>query len=81
MMVRRHSCAGDVSYVVLDEADKMLSLGFKAQLDQIWTYIVDAAKQKTDAPKQRPQVQYSALRQLLEAADFLPLIAWECSTD
>ena len=29
-------CAGNIGYVVLDEADKMLSLGFKAQLDQIW---------------------------------------------
>ena len=61
-MVRRHICAGDISCVVLDEADKMLSLGFKAQLDQIWTYIVDAAKHKTEAPKQRPQVQSSAIK-------------------
>ena len=72
-MVRRHICAGDVSYVVLDEADKMLSLGFKAQLDQIWTYIVDAGKHRTEEPRQRPQVQNSAMRQFLEAADFLPL--------
>ncbi|CAL5229519.1 g12859 [Coccomyxa viridis] len=34
------SALSSVGYLVLDEADKMLSLGFKTQLDQIWTSIV-----------------------------------------
>ena len=45
-----------VAYVVLDEADKMLSLGFEAQLDQIWASIAGSHKGTPDASSQRPQV-------------------------
>ena len=49
--------AGSVGYVVLDEADKMLSLGFKIQLDQIWASITGSQKDATsETPIQRPQV-------------------------
>ena len=58
-IVARHNGdgAGSVGYVVLDEADKMLSLGFKTQLDQVWGHIVGPHKDTpSDAPTQRPQV-------------------------
>ena len=51
------SGAGGVGTIVLDEADKMLSLGFKTQLDHIWASIGGLHKSTPhDAPRQRPQV-------------------------
>lgn len=50
--------AGSVGCVVLDEADKMLSLGFKAQLDQIWERLTGQnGGGSCDSLAVRPQVR------------------------
>ena len=49
--------AGDVQYLVLDEADKMLSLGLQPQLDAIRAHVLpdtSAAPSKTQTGK-RPK--------------------------
>ena len=51
-------CAGNIGYVVLDEADKMLSLGFKAQLDQIWESIKGPQDTIISEGLARPQVSH-----------------------
>lgn len=52
--------AGKIGYVVLDEADKMLSLGFKPQLDQIWKRMLNGMTIDNDGSPDgvgiRPQV-------------------------
>jgi hypothetical protein len=51
-------CSGNIGYVVLDEADKMLSLGFKAQLDQIWEDIKGTQDIISSDGLPRPQVSH-----------------------
>ena len=51
-------CSGNIGYVVLDEADKMLSLGFKAQLDQIWEGIKGTQDTISSDGLPRPQVSH-----------------------
>ena len=54
------TCAGKIGYVALDEADKMLSLGFKPQLDQIWERMLNRVPVDNDGfldgASGRPQV-------------------------
>ena len=50
--------AGSVGYLVLDEADKMLSLGLQPQLDAIRAAVQQpAGKQAKPAARPRPQVR------------------------
>ena len=51
-------CSGNMGYVVLDEADKMLSLGFKAQLDQIWEGIKGTQDNIISEGLPRPKVSH-----------------------
>ena len=54
------TCAGEIGFVALDEADKMLSLGFKPQLDQIWERMLNRVPADSDGfpdgATNRPQV-------------------------
>lgn len=57
-----HPCTGAVEVAALDEADKMLSLGFQPQLDRLRALLPckrNAATLAGDAPPPRTRVQVS----------------------
>lgn len=54
--------AGAVKIVALDEADKMLTLGFQPQLDRLRNVLLKGEPSTTGAlAKMRPQVSYNTL--------------------
>ena len=59
-VVHRGSHAGNVGYLVLDEADKMLSLGLQPQLDAIRAHVLPeasaASPQKGSGKSQPPEL-------------------------
>ena len=60
-------CAGDVRLVVLDEADKMLSLGFEPQLTRLHRRLCPP-QSRAPPSYQRPQVSNASWSDSLLAA-------------